>query len=279
MLFLDCQFEGYYQWVTILLLLMALCFYIPRLFWRSFNTHCGIDIQSLIGNSQQSESAATKMLEYYCQSLKSTTVNPSMRLQINYRRNKHRGNYLFTVYLISRVMYLINSIVQLFLLNALLGHRGHAWMLDIDIMRSIFRYGNPLLDSPYFPRVALCDIFIREISDIHRYTVQCALPINILNEKIFLGLSFWISYVVLHNLCSFVVLIYQQLASQRVAYVHRLTKMVHINGNQGMERFCLNYLTFDGLFLLRLISHNSSELRTVEVLRTMFTNYQKRMSS
>ena len=24
----------------------------PRLFWRSFNTHCGIDIQSLIGNSQ-----------------------------------------------------------------------------------------------------------------------------------------------------------------------------------------------------------------------------------
>ena len=278
--FLHCTFEGYYQWVSILLLLMALCFYLPRLFWRSFNTHCGIDIQSLITNSQKSSADATKILEYYCQSLKSTpTNNPSMRLQINYRRNKHRGNYLFTVYLLSRVMYLLNSILQLFLLNILLGHRGNAWMLDIDIIRSIFRYGNPLLDSPYFPRVALCDVFIREISDIHRYTVQCALPFNILNEKIFLGLSFWFSYVVLHNLCSFVILIYQQLGSQRIAYVRRLTTMVRSNGDPKMEHFCWNYLTFDGLFLLRLISHNSSELRTVEVLQTMFTNYQGRAST
>jgi Innexin len=125
-------------------------------------------------------------------------------------------------------MYLINSILQLFLLNILLGHRGHAWMLDIDIIRSIFRYGNPLLNLPYFPRVALCDVFIREISDIHRYTVQCALPFNMLNEKIFLGLSFWFSYVVLHNLCSFVILIYQRTAKSK----NRLCSQTDEDGTQ-----------------------------------------------
>lgn len=187
---------------------MALCFYAPRLFWRSFNIHCGIDIQNLVKKSQiLSEDAtqtATTMLDYYCQTFSKTKQSKSaISLQAYTRRNKHRGNYLFSLYFLTRFMYLINSILQLILLNTLLGHRGNAWFLDIDIIKSILRYGSPLLDSPYFPRVTLCDVPIREIAEIHRYTVQCALPINILNEKIFLALSFWFSYLVLHNILGF----------------------------------------------------------------------------
>jgi hypothetical protein len=181
---------------------MALGFYLPRLFWRSFNIHCGIDIQNLIKKSQISTKDSTKnaaaILDYYCQTFqRSRRAKYSINLPAYVRRNKHQGNYLFSLYFLTRLMYLINSILQLILLNALLGHRGNAWLLDIDIMKSIFRHGNPLLDSPYFPRVTLCDVPIREIAEIHRYTIQCALPINILNEKIFLALSFWFSYLIL----------------------------------------------------------------------------------
>ena len=204
---------GYYQWVPIILLLLALGFYAPRLFWRSFNAHCGIDIQNLINKSQiaskDSTKAATKLLDYYCLTFKLQRARLPINLTAYTRHNKHRGNYLNSLYVLTRLMYLINSILQLVLLNLLLGHRGNAWFLDIDIMKSILRYGSPLLDSPYFPRVTLCDVPIREIAEIHRYTVQCALPVNILNEKIFLALSFWFSYVILHNIVSFVILISQ----------------------------------------------------------------------
>jgi hypothetical protein len=258
---------------------MALCFYAPRLFWRSFNIHCGIDIQNLIKKSQistkNSTKNATKMLDYYCQSFKSKRSKYSINIQAYSRQNKHRGNYLFSLYFLTRFMYLINSIFQLILLNTLLGHRGNAWFLDIDIMKSIFRYGNPLLDSPYFPRVTLCDVPIREIAEIHRYTIQCALPINILNEKIFLALSFWFSYLIIHNIISFIILIIEQFEQQRIKYIKRLTILMENNKQEYIKNFTNNYLSYDGIFLLRLISHNSSELQTMEILKNIFENYKR----
>ena len=267
--------------MPVLLLLMALCFYIPRLFWRSFNIHCGIDIQNLIKKSQisteKSTTNASTMLDYYCQTFqKSARARLAINLPAYVRRNKHRGNYLFSLYFLTRLMYLLNSILQLILLNTLLGHRGNAWFLDIDIMKSIFRHGNPLLDSPYFPRVTLCDVPIREIAIIHRYTIQCALPINILNEKIFLALSFWFTYLIIHNLFSFLILIIEQFQNRRIQYIRRLTILLEGNNQDYIDNFTRNYLSYDGIFLLRLISHNSSELQAMEVLQTIFRNFQRR---
>ena len=258
---------------------MALCFYIPRLFWRSFNVHCGIDIQNLIKKSQISSKDSTKkasaMLNYYCQ----TFASQRSKYPAYFRRDHNRGNYLNSIYFITRLMYLINSILQLFLLNILLGHRGTAWFLDIDIMKSIFRYGNPLLDSPYFPRVTLCDVPIREIGEIHRYTVQCALPVNMLNEKIFLALSFWFSYLILHNLISFIILITQQFQYQRTQYIRRLTTLIEGNKTDYIENFTVDYLRHDGIFLLRLISHNSSELQTMEIIKTIFEDHKQKQET
>ncbi|CAF2808142.1 unnamed protein product [Rotaria sp. Silwood2] len=262
---------------------MALFFYAPRLFWRSFNAHCSIDIQNLVKKSQISTNNSTKiasaMLQYYCETCKSRRSKSSINMQAYVRRNKHRGNYLFSLYFLTRLMYLINSIFQLYLLNALLGHRGNAWFLDIDIMKSIFRYGNPLLDSPYFPRVTLCDVPIREIAIIHRYTLQCALPINMLNEKIFVALSFWFSYLILHNIISFIILIIQQFKNQRIKYIKRLTTFINGNKQDYIENFTVNYLTYDGIFLLRLISHNSSELQAMEMIKTMFENFKTKQEN
>ena len=55
----------------------------------------------------------------------------------------------------------------------------------VKVLRAIVA-GTDWTTSARFPRVTLCDFLVRRLANVQRYTVQCVLPINLFNEKIFL---------------------------------------------------------------------------------------------
>lgn len=95
---------------------------------------------------------------------------------------KHSGNYLAVGYIFVKLLYIVNAMGQLYLLNIFMGNRFNLY--GFDMVQKWF-YGQRIEAIDRFPRVTMCRFFLRTLGDnIQSYNVQCLLPNNIYNEKV-----------------------------------------------------------------------------------------------
>jgi len=78
-----------------------------------------------------------------------------------------------------------------------------------------------------FPTVTLCDFGVRQMGTVHSHTLQCVLPINLFNEKIYAFLWFW--FVVVAVVVSFSIVRWSWTVgfrTKRIIYIRRYLKVV-----------------------------------------------------
>src|SRR6218665_2390095 len=283
---------GYYQWVPLILVASSIMAFIPSLIWRFFNLRSGIDVASII------ESASTIQHSGYAELRERNVhyvvdqVNRYLTAQRDYadgccvrqRRfiarycflvgGRRQGNYLTACYIFVKLLYLGNAVGQLYLLEYVLGVdyvlygfsalskavRGEEWRL-----------------SNSFPRVTLCSFQVRHQSRVHDYVVQCALTINLFNEKIFLILWFWYVFVATVTVVSGATwtarAVYWPVQFQFVR--SRIRELASGRGTYwaSVAAFSQRYLRRDGLFIVRLVSANVGDLTATEILDGLWKNY------
>ena len=135
---------------------------------------------------------------------------------------------------------------------------------------------NSLLQR-YFPRQSACDFRVRMNVDslVQNFTVQCVLPINLFNEQLFTLIWAWLWIVFIINCYEMVTWIVRILPKQRYKYIrHR----IHIEGSEQaykmyIDKFINDYLSYDGVFLLRILTLNSSDIVTHKIVNSLWKNY------
>lgn len=289
---------GYYQWIPLMLMLQALMFYIPSVVWAINNTRPGLDINRMVllvsGIEHINPDIRDKTIKFICKHF-----DRALAYQREYRRGRIRrclqalsrhicvpfgtiyGNYLTTLYIFIKLLYISNAVGQLWIMNAFLSNKKNSYYFyGINILKAVYEGQQP--DSRLFPRVTLCDFQIRQMQNVHDYTIQCTLPINLYNEKIYIYLWFHICLVVILSCVGLISLLWQLFSTNCMTYVTKYLKIMSKVKQEtaplevkAIRGFVNDYLRPDGVFALRVLANNTNDVVTAEIIAAMFSYYKR----
>lgn len=274
---------GYYQWVPIVLALQALMFFIPSWIWQTLHKQSGLDLDSVI---KEAKSLRNARCEDRKAELTKLAVFVEENLEFDVPRYQRRflcfnfgfslGSYVSTLYLFVKLLYVINIFTQFIILNNFLGTEHSLW--GFKTMYDLWT-GREWLDSGIFPRVTMCDFKVRRLANIHRYSVQCVLMINMFNEKIYLFLWFWFLFVAVSTICNFIYYFFTMLfASNRERTARKLLANMKLDDSSNMDstilrRFVHKALRPDGILLLRFIDTYAGGMTARDLCAQLFVDY------
>ncbi|KAL5107268.1 Innexin unc-7 [Taenia crassiceps] len=210
---------SFYQWVPFCLSIQAILFYIPHLIWQALSVFTlGDNLNYLIMCAQAattSDDLATRSkLVHICAhhlhllSRQHTDTRHSKLARFQHKVldstqcaslcvfGKRLGNRTAVLYLFVKCLYIANCLAQLFIVMRFLGPDSTSQSCLLAFSKRLFTFASRRQEwggSDLFPLQTLCPIHIPNLGvRAQLYTAICALPVNMLNEKIYLFLWVWI---------------------------------------------------------------------------------------
>jgi hypothetical protein len=183
-------YHAYYQWVCFVLFFQALLFYVPRYLWKAAE---GGKIRNLILGLNNPVMDEDKK-------------NANRKLLVEYlARNRGTHSTSFIIYSITELLNFLNVIFQMYIMDRFLGGEfsDYGWkVLQFTEWDWSVRY-DPMIRV--FPRLTKCTFHRYGSSgDVQRHDAMCILPINIINEKIYVFLWFWFYFLAVASLVAVV---------------------------------------------------------------------------
>jgi len=159
---------------------------------------------------------------------------------------------------------------QLFMLNDILATEFSIY--GIEVLSHVVK-GEDWTEAPHvaFPRVTFCDFKVRRLGNVHRYTVQCLLPINMYTEKIYMFLWFWLVFVAIATVFDWLIWIARYMFfGDKVRFISKHLSIIRTDEDREgkkdqVKKFINKYLKQDGVFLLRLIGQNTSSITVTDI--------------
>jgi len=214
------EVKAYYQWVPFMLFLQAIMFYVPHIIYKAVegkklkNILDGLNLWVM--KDDERESKEEVLADYV---LTTKGIHREWALQC----------------IGAQFLYLVNVVGQIFFVDCFLGWEftkygmAAAAFSDLDDEERV----DPM--SKVFPRVTKCTFQKYGPSGtIQNHDAQCVLPINIINEKIYVFMWFWFAFLTVLTVVNFiwsVAVIFQ--SSARAVIV---AKKLRINPNREKYR-------------------------------------------
>ncbi|XP_035222705.1 innexin inx2-like [Stegodyphus dumicola] len=171
------KYYAYYQWICFILFLQAIFFYLPFYLWSVWEggllRAVTMNMQFAVVSEEERRLKRKIISEFVLRNL-----------------GQHRAYAM--KYIFCEVLALINILGQMSLMDALLD--GEFWSYGPEVVKFLSmdqeERSDPMIRL--FPRMTKCIFYTFGYSgSIQKHDILCLLPLNILNEKIYVFLWFW----------------------------------------------------------------------------------------
>ncbi|KAE9551979.1 hypothetical protein FO519_004803 [Halicephalobus sp. NKZ332] len=247
---------SYYRWVPIVLALQSMAFFLPNYLWSMLHKQTAVNPRSVVNEIRKCKALCGKEREVEVNALASYISDVIDVFNPRYRKELARSGWNATIlYLFVKFLYLVNIVGQLLILDRFLGGTYLSWGFEtiVDVAQ-----GKTWQESEIFPRVILCDFTVRRLANLQRYTIQCVIMMNMINEKLYLFLYIWFLLVAVFTICNFFYYFFI------LCFPYFRTTFVHLNINKSSKdwqstssrdfrRFVHDYLRPDGVLLLQFV--------------------------
>ena len=274
----------YYQWVPWILVICSALSTAPFKAWHYFTKSSPFDLEQIMSNVVKAKKEIDQTKSLLVQNQINKLMSDSMEDYHNYMLNLkcfrkfYSRNYLIMLYMAIRFFYLVTTFTLFFLLNLLLGQNFFG-LYGFNVIKDIYdgKYG--AVESSFFPRITMCDVPIRSTGhNINWYVVQCVLPINFFNEKIFIVLWFWNAFVLIGTVISTILWFISNFCLSRSFIKSFLNKDCKNSYNtKTMNKFLTCYLTHDVIFILHVIKKKGNYKITSQVISELWKKHLERL--
>lgn len=179
--------HAYYQWVPFVLFLQGLMFYFPHYLWKTFEAQR----LSKITNGLRGRTLSLDQRKDQCETL------------VKYiKETFHMNNAYALIYFICDLLNFINVVGQMYFINFFLG--GVFMNYGTDVLRwsdaDAESRTDPLIEV--FPRLTKCTFYkYGHSGTLEKHDAMCLLALNIINEKIYVMLWFWLIILAIMTAC------------------------------------------------------------------------------
>ena len=197
---------------------------------------------------------------------------------------KKYSNFLIDLFVFLKILCTVNSIVQLFILNHFLRKESIflGFEIGFEILSKIRHKDIFSIELKPFPHNILCDT---SIFDCEYDQIKCLVPINSLNEKIFIFLWFWLFLLSILNSIDLIKWVNRLLVNKQGAYSYIIDelRLASIEFNEPndeilLRTFAKTYLRDEGVMVLRLFTRESNKFVFPEIVADLFKLYKSSRS-
>lgn len=217
-------FHSYYQWVPFMLFFQGVCFYVPHMIWKNWEA----------GKMRMISDGLRGVLTI---STEERTSRQSRLVHYIFRSLKMHNGYAFG-YFFCELLNFLNVILNIVIMDRFLG--GAFMTYGTDVLRMSNMNQEERFDPmvSVFPRVTKCTFLKYGASGtIQKHDALCVLAVNILNEKIYIFLWFWMIILAVLSGCA---ILYSALVVMLPSTRETVIKRRFRNANKSDVTYLIN---------------------------------------